>query len=161
MTTTVRQRVVAAAHHAGLRLADLARFLAIQAPSLHSALGRNSPTCRHLGAIAQRCDVAVEWLRTGDQTQVPAWLLTADVATSLSAALDAPTATAIPAHLLQRIRLLEEEKATLSCERDEALAQVAAVVAENKDLRDAITVQAIRLAKLHALRGPTDLNHAV
>ena len=146
--TTIRHRVVAAARHAGLRIADLARRIGVKAPTIHGGLSSESPTFKHLPRIAEICGVSVEWLRSGDPRQEPAWWAT-------YGRTEEPPAAGVmvdersPTHLLERIRALEEEKAAALRERDEARARVATLEDEVADLTHTVAHQAVRLAKLH------------
>lgn len=146
--TTIRHRVVAAARHAGLRIADLARQIGVKAPTIHGGLSSESPAFKHLPRIAEICGVSAEWLRTGSPAQEPAWWPT----------YGQPSATGTPGvmvddrsptHLLERIKALEEEKAAALRERDDARSRVAVLEEEVSDLTHTVAHQAIRLAKLH------------
>jgi lambda repressor-like predicted transcriptional regulator len=146
--TTIRHRVVAAAHHAGLRIADLARHVGVQPPTIHGGLSTNSPAFKHLPRIAEICGVSIDWLRSGDHAQEPLWWASyGQSSESSTPALMVDERS--PAHLLQRIRVLEKERVCALRERDDARAQVDGLEQEVKDLTLTVAHQAVRLAKLH------------
>ncbi len=146
--TTIRHRVVAAAHHAGLRIADLARRLGVQAPTVHGGLSTNSSTFKHLPRIAEICGVSVEWLRQGEPTQEPAWWASYGQQSAASAPLSSGDDRGLT-HLLERIKVLEKEKAEALRERDAALARVETLEEAVADLTHTVAHQAVRLAKMH------------
>jgi lambda repressor-like predicted transcriptional regulator len=146
--TTIRHRVVAAAHHAGLRIADLARRVGVQPPTIHGGLSTNSPAFKHLPRIAEICGVSIDWLRNGDHAQEPLWW--ASYGQPSNPGTPAPMVDErSPAHLLERIRVLENEKVSTLRERDDARAQVDSLEQEVEDLTLTVAHQAVRLAKLH------------
>lgn len=120
----------------------------MQPPTIHGGLSTDSPTFKHLPRIAEICGVSVEWLRSGDRAQEPTWW--ASYGQPGDAGTPAPAVDERnPTHLLERIRLLEEEKAAALRERDEARARADGLEEEVADLTHTVAHQAVRLAKLH------------
>jgi transcriptional regulator with XRE-family HTH domain len=150
---SIRYRVVAAAHQAGIRLAEVARRLGVRAPTLHGGLRNDSPTYKHLPQIADMCGVSVEWLRSGEPGAQPVWwagyIEAAEPEDAAAAGSRSAAGSGGPAHLLERIRRLEAEKTLLQHERDDARAALARLEQEAADLARTVTHQAVRLAKLH------------
>jgi transcriptional regulator with XRE-family HTH domain len=147
--STIRDRVLLAAHQAGFHLLDLARQLNIRSPTLHGGLARNRPTYKHLAKIAEICRVSVDWLRSGDPVVAPSWWHALPGGGVPADAIGDDGGSG-PTHLLARIRNLEEEKLAALAQRDEARRQLAGLQGRVGDLTDTVARQAVQLAKLHA-----------